>query len=246
MGVFDSLISAGSNLIGGFLNREQQEDFNENQKYQAALNRDMQRQFAQEGIRWKVADAKAAGIHPLYALGANTVSYSPVSVGGAPDTSLGTSFANAGQDVSRAISATRTAPERADAYTKTVQDLSLTKMGLENDLLASQIRKLNQAGGNPPLPGGPFATPEDATPAERPQLGGLGYKWETYPGASNAEEAEKRYGDIGEEFAGIANFLQDLGYNIKRSDLAQMLVRPFNAAPSIYRKSTRSHQEWQR
>lgn len=29
----------------------------------------IQREFAQQGIRWKVEDAKAAGLHPLYALG---------------------------------------------------------------------------------------------------------------------------------------------------------------------------------
>lgn len=35
-------------------------------------NRNFQREFAQNGISWKVADAKRAGIHPLYALGAST------------------------------------------------------------------------------------------------------------------------------------------------------------------------------
>lgn len=36
-----------------------------------------QKEFAQSGIQWRVADAKKAGLHPLAALGANTTSYSP-------------------------------------------------------------------------------------------------------------------------------------------------------------------------
>lgn len=39
-----------------------------NAKHQMGQNKE----FAQKGIRWKVADAKAAGIHPLYAMGAST------------------------------------------------------------------------------------------------------------------------------------------------------------------------------
>lgn len=40
-------------------------------------NRLMQERFASEGIRMRVADAKAAGLHPLFALGGNVPSYSP-------------------------------------------------------------------------------------------------------------------------------------------------------------------------
>jgi hypothetical protein len=37
-------------------------------------NQQMQYDFAQKGIQWKVKDAKKAGIHPLYAMGASTQS----------------------------------------------------------------------------------------------------------------------------------------------------------------------------
>lgn len=131
-------ISAGANILGGILGSNEK-----------AKDRKLQKQFAQEGIRWKVADAKAAGLHPLAALGAQTMSFSPVSVGGSD---LSSGLAAAGQDVSRAINATRTKGERVDAYTKTIQDLNLRRMGLENDLLASQIAKINQAGTPPPFP----------------------------------------------------------------------------------------------
>ena len=72
----------------------------------AAQQAALQKEFAQNGIRWKVADAKAAGLHPLAALGAQTTSYQPVSVG--QDFS---SFGQMGQDVSRAMMATADAKE---------------------------------------------------------------------------------------------------------------------------------------
>lgn len=39
-----------------------------------------QEEFAREGISWRVADAKKAGVHPLFALGAQLPSFNPVSV----------------------------------------------------------------------------------------------------------------------------------------------------------------------
>lgn len=150
--MFGEILSAGANIVGGFLNRQSQKDANAANERIAAQNIALQKEFAQAGIRWKVADAKAAGIHPLAALGAQTTSFSPVSVGATADTSLGSSIANAGQDLSRAINATRSDGEKVDAFQKTVQALTLNKMGLENELLASQVRKANQTGPTPPLP----------------------------------------------------------------------------------------------
>lgn len=40
-----------------------------------------QKQFAKHAVRWKVRDAKRAGISPLAGLGAQTVSFSPSFVG---------------------------------------------------------------------------------------------------------------------------------------------------------------------
>lgn len=137
-----SLIGAGASLLGGLFNRDSTAAAN-------AANIQHQREFAQKGIRWKVEDAKAAGIHPLAALGAQTTAFSPAVVG---DT-LGSSIASAGQDVSRAINATRDPSERLGAVGKTMQDLALQRAGLENQLLAAQIRKVNQAGMPPALPG---------------------------------------------------------------------------------------------
>lgn len=136
------LISGGASIIGGLFGKSSAEKANK-------ANIKLQKEFAQNGIQWKVADAKAAGLHPLAALGAQTTAFSPSVVG---DTSFGTGIAQAGQDVGRAINSTRTQGQKADAYTKTVQDLSIQRMGLENTLLASQIAKTNQAGSPPDMP----------------------------------------------------------------------------------------------
>lgn len=66
-----------------------------------------QKEFAQNGIRWRVADAKAAGLHPLAALGVNSSSYSPQAAVGS-DYGL----SEMGQDISRAIEAKQTKAER--------------------------------------------------------------------------------------------------------------------------------------
>lgn len=57
-----------------------------------------QKEFAKHGIQWRVEDAKAAGISPLAALGANTVSYTPQYIGGRD-----AGMSNMGQNIARAI-----------------------------------------------------------------------------------------------------------------------------------------------
>lgn len=105
-----------------------------------------QKEFAQQGIRWRVEDANAAGIHPLYALGANTTSYQPVGVG----ESMAAGLSNAGQSFGRAIEAKQTVPERG--FNQRMMALQLQRGELENQLLASQIARNNQAGQPPALP----------------------------------------------------------------------------------------------
>lgn len=189
------LISAGSAIFGGLLNRDSAKDATATSERNALRNIELQKEFAQQGIRWKVDDAKAAGIHPLYALGANTTSFSPVSVGATADTSMGSALASAGQDISRAINTTRTQEERDTAFVKTSQDLQLQKTGLENELLSAQIAKLRQTT-NPPAPAlGPI--PEKKDFEERPNLLMGGYKVGTDPWTSNMQDYSDRYGDEG-------------------------------------------------
>ena len=103
-------------------------------------NYEHQKEFAQNGIRWKVADAKAAGLHPLAALGAQTSGYTPSAVvGDAPDFSF---LRDIGQDVGRAIDAKSTAAERAANKAKIDQgtNLELEGKALDNDYKRALIR----------------------------------------------------------------------------------------------------------
>lgn len=113
----------------------------------------LQKEFAQNGIRWRVEDAKAAGIHPLFALGGPGASFSPVATFG-DGPSVGDRLSNLGQDISRAVDSTRTAPERASAR---LEALAIERGELENDLLRSRLALMNQQSG-PPMPTGAAIT----------------------------------------------------------------------------------------
>lgn len=129
----------------------------------ADKDRALQMEFAKNGVSWRVADARAAGLHPAAALGMQGVSSSPISVGGsggpglpAPASSntpaispfagasIGSGVASMGQDLSRAIQATRSDEDKDLAYKETSQKLAIQRGQLENQLLASQIAKVNQ------------------------------------------------------------------------------------------------------
>lgn len=140
-------IGAGASLLGGMMGSKSAKDAAEDQMMANEANAALQREFAQNGISWKVNDAKRAGIHPLFALGAQTVAANPSYIGAPADNSMGAAVANMGQDVSRAIHATRTSDQRMEA----LGDLQIENQALQNDLLRSQIARLNGQVG-PPIP----------------------------------------------------------------------------------------------
>lgn len=212
--VLGPLISAGANIVGGIIGSNNAKDTNRAAAEQAELNRQMQLQFAQNSIKWKVKDAQDAGIHPLYAVGAPTSTYSPVSLGQVQDTSLPAAIANTGQDLSRAINATRTAPERLAAVEQT--RLGLESLKLDNDIkratLASSLQRIAQSS-NPPMPTigdgavptprprpdslTPFNVPEASKSEERPPLMLWGQRVLTPPGTSPMKAWEDQIGDDG-------------------------------------------------
>lgn len=181
-----ALISGAASLIGGALQNKAAKKANQAAEAHALRQEQLQREFAQNGIRWRVEDAKAAGLHPLMAVGAPTANYSPVSVGHIAENGMSSALASMGQDIGRAVNATRTGRERDVAFDETVRGLTLQKMGLENELLASQIAKL-RANPNPPFPEG--------SPSERPILSFGNGKVATDPNVSNAEDAQQRWGE---------------------------------------------------
>lgn len=214
MGILDfggDVISAGVNAWQGSENREAQERWNQQQLALAREQMAMQREFAQMGIRWKVEDAKAAGLHPLAALGAQVSSPSPVSVGGeAPKYDFG----SMGQDLSRAFKAAATKEERDAIDAKRAKDLAAEGLALDNDIkrteiasrLISTARQSGQVG--PPLPRpGPNRTVDGLAvndddlkqkQGDIPQQAfsrPFGYKVYHNPYFSDGQVAEDRYGD---------------------------------------------------
>lgn len=218
--MFGDIIKAGTSIIGGFMNKESAEDAQYATNQNLANQMAMQKQFAKNGIRWRVEDARKAGIHPLYAIGANTASYTPSSVAFQGDSSLGNAFAAAGQDIGRAINSTRTAPERADAFTKSMQAITLQNAGLDLEIkkatLASQIAR-NRDNATPPGPGGllpptPFGTanlPVDKMDKITPLQAG-GATLARNPGWSDGQTFEDRWGEWGGSLAGLAVMAADL------------------------------------
>lgn len=128
-----SAIGAVGSLIGGNIASN-----NAKQQYE------MQKEFAQNGIRWKVADAKAAGIHPLAALGAQTFSYNPVAVG---DNGISDALSYMGQGIDRAVAAKQTAEERAaeQGFVDKQRELDIRQKEKNIQLLDSEIYRNNSA-----------------------------------------------------------------------------------------------------
>lgn len=138
----------------------------------AMLDRDIQREFAQNGVQWRVNDARAAGIHPLAALGMQGASSSPIQIGttgstgipsanpvtspapqpGVGSSAMGNAVASFGQDLSRAITATATEIEREKQVSSASSLLALENQALQNKLLASQIAKTSGAAVGPSFP----------------------------------------------------------------------------------------------
>ena len=158
-----SLVGAGSSLAGGMINAATSKSIAREQMA-------MQKEFAQNGIQWKVEDAKKAGLHPLYAIGASGATYTPVSQ---DSSAMGNAVADAGAYLGKAIDgatdkATREALAQENLeYARQQRELASMKSGAEIMNLELQNRRLvldneyqqmlnaqKAAGvsGNPPRP----------------------------------------------------------------------------------------------
>jgi hypothetical protein len=163
------LIGAGASLLGQSMTNSANEQINQqNIAMQEAINASNiaeQEKFAQQGIQWRVADAKAAGINPLAALGAQTASFSnqvAPSMSGPPG-GAGAGVAAAGQNISRAMQAMQSPEDKAVAVEST--RLRLENAQLQNDLLKKQLLGSNVATAfQPGSPPGVRAVKDDSAP----------------------------------------------------------------------------------
>lgn len=124
-----SLISGIAGLIGGKYNAKKQEE------------------FAKNSITWKAEDAERAGISKIFAMGAPTHSFSPVSTGDFSD--LGKSIDNKmGQNTAGAT--TTSQPGRAVGLAGELARAQLDGVKIDNDIkraeLASKVAISSQPG----------------------------------------------------------------------------------------------------
>lgn len=134
-------------FIGGELDRQhdQRQDAKQRQ-YQGeinAANAALQEQFAKMGIRWRMEDAIAAGVHPMAAMGFQGASAAPSYMAG-DGFSARSNYRQMGQDLGRAALAGRTKEE------KQLHNLQVERMMLENKALGLEIAKRGEPQ-NPPI-----------------------------------------------------------------------------------------------
>lgn len=139
-GAVGPLISGGLSLTGSILSDSAQR---ENVERQLAFQRETQ----QNSIQWRVADAQKAGIHPLFALGANTPSSFPVAM----DTQIGEGLRDMGQSVGGAV----TRMLDTQAKEKHQMDMALGAAQLEESDARKQMY-LSEASRNRQQPAAPM------------------------------------------------------------------------------------------
>lgn len=146
-----ALIGAGATLAGGLFGQSSAQKI-------AAENIRLQKQFAKEGIQWRAADAEKAGISKLYALGANTTSFSPVSVGNP----LGESLSVAGQNIGRAIDAPASPEARAGRLATEMAATQLEGLKIDNDIKRADLLSRTNLATQPGTP--PAVLNSETTP----------------------------------------------------------------------------------
>lgn len=199
--MWGDIISGIGSIVGGFFGRDAAKD-------NASRQADLQKQFAKSGIQWRVEDAKKAGVHPIYALGANTTSYTPQSVGDP----LGGAISEASQSFGRAINHTMTSDERVAS--KVLTDLHIERAKLQNDQLrldiaASTNRLMTQPGTGKPTPGVGGPVPQETSVDAAPRVFYDGSEIIHSPGYSSGDTYEKAYQSAGELMSAV-KFIRDI------------------------------------
>lgn len=226
MGFFEDIAGGLIGSIGKIIGTDMANNSAENI---AAANQANQMAALQHGISWKVADAKRAGIHPLYGLGASTGQFTPVSQD-VPD--WGSALGDMGQSIGRAAGAAADAPQREMLLEGARLDLEHKR--INNDIgradLASKLATLSQAGNPPPFPSNSVINPRSllGSGAVGRKQGGedvrvepdsrqfmkFGKREPVLTNAPDAQIVENRYGDLVQELYGLGLLGADVFNNV--------------------------------
>lgn len=141
-----TIAQVGGSVLGGVFGKKKKGPDLDDQS--AAMHRDRKKIWRDE-IPDRVAAAKRAGIHPLFALGASTTQPSGFTVGG-DSLSSGEMYSDMGQNIGRAVGAALTGGDRQQVV---MNDLQIENQSLQNDILRQQIARMSAPGTPPPMPG---------------------------------------------------------------------------------------------
>lgn len=144
-------ISAFAGDMWGLYSANQSENFAHGQNEK---NRQLQIDMARHGVRWRVEDAKEAGLHPLFALGAQIQGGSPSQMVGDYGGVGAGSRALASQDTSQAFARSDPAAREMLATQLQVQRSLGAKYDAEAALANSQAMRNYQDPSSGLLPGG--------------------------------------------------------------------------------------------
>lgn len=174
-------------------------------------------------VKKRVEDARAAGVHPIYALGASGLD----SASTGSQVAFGETLGNMGQNIGSSID------KSLDVHGKQAKSLLLEKAGLENELLRTQIAKartdmvkeptlpalgqryLLEGQGSTALshiPGSLVEVPgahKLQSPQYTPNLV-FGGHYRTHPRFSDAQTYEDRYGEAMGSLLGVINTIADM------------------------------------
>lgn len=261
-----SIISAGINVGGKLLGRSKQKISPEQHALQQFAVEDARKWHAaggslaahKSGIRWKVADAKRAGLHPLFALGHQVTAGPSAFISGQAQTGSG------GRDVLSGIAGDVADGVANYANAQTARKLERRaeeghQAGLAETL--SRIRKNNaeaaaaasvaartaqESNYFKPTPLADQLEPRKVKVTgkdlDKPSRAGagtvLGELWHTKP-SSSAEFFEKEYGDVGSVPFQLLKLWEDLQYNMDIARTGRGVPKHFPKARGMSRRPMR-------
>lgn len=183
-----------------------------------AKNYAMQKEFAQHGIRWKMEDAKRAGVHGMYALGSPGAS-ATASFQGAPKDQTGNiarDLADAGSDIiqqQKTDSVTQTQKALMEAQTR-----NLNASASVSEQEAMGLGMTNQSTASPQQR---YPIPVDVQEIETKDLTSQTGQAIPVGVGSPAQDWEDKYGELAGLIHGTFNWVTDSAGN-KLKDMGKL------------------------
>lgn len=205
-----SIISAGSNLVGGLLGNSSASSINQSNQNFAREQFEYQKALHQNQLQWRVEDAKKAGLHPLAGIGVQAPSFSPVS---ASTTPLDYSWiGDLGQSANYGATKAKSSKDQ-----ETMIGLQIRGMELDNEYKQAQIDQMkvdtlassiasNQALRSPSAPSVNATSPVN-TGLRSPE-GSAYHVWDMGDGNFDILMNPDYQQTIGDEFGQVATTLK--------------------------------------